>query len=444
VVIPAAGRGRRFGSPENKIWAILGGLSVLERTLTAFSTHPRIARIVIAAGEDELPRVRETAAKCAGTCPIDVVPGGETRSASVRCGLDVLSADIDVVLVHDAARPLVSGALIDRVIDATLRTGAAVPGLPLSDTVKRVGGDSLVRATIPRTAAVGGHAVTGLTTVQTPQGALLANLRHAYRLYDFAASEPTDEASLIEAAGAAVEIAPGDPDNIKITRQEDIALAERLLTSNQENLSADCADKTDEDNALPEGSTTPPEHLNTRISEYPNSQLPAPCILPETRTGFGYDVHAFAAPEAGRRLFLGGVEIPHDCGLEGHSDADVLLHAICDALLGALSLGDIGILFPNTDETYRGISSLRLLEVVAERVGAAGWQIVNIDATVVAEAPKLMPHRIHMQETIAACIGITSDRVSIKATTSEKLGFVGRREGMASWAVATVRQRLPG
>ena len=168
-----------------------------------------------------------------------------------------------------------------------------------------------------------------------------------------------------------------------------------------------------------------------------------PNALPETRTGFGYDVHAFASPEAGRKLFLGGIEISHDCGLEGHSDADVLLHAICDALLGALSLGDIGILFPNTDEAYRDIPSLRLLAIVGEQVASAGWQTVNIDATVVAESPKLMPHRLAMQGAIARCLEITPDRVSVKATTSEKLGFVGRREGMASWAVATVRQINP-
>ena len=400
----------------------------MERTLTAFSTHPAIARIVIVAGADELARVRETAARCAGKCPIDVVRGGETRSASVRNGLEILAGDIDIVLVHDAARPLVGSALIDRVIDATVRTGAAVPGLPLSDTVKRVDTAGLVRSTIPRTATIDGQTVTGLIAVQTPQGALLANLRRAYAQYDFAASEPTDEASLIEATGAPVEIALGDPDNIKITRQEDIVLAERLIAPINSN---------------PPSQYPTPNTQHPTPNTRPNDPLPpTPYPVPffETRTGFGYDVHAFAAPEAGRRLFLGGVEIPHDCGLEGHSDADVLLHAICDALLGALSLGDIGILFPNTDETYRGISSLRLLETVAERVRETGWRTVNIDATVDAEAPKVIPHRIRMQETIAECLGITSDRVSVKATTSEKLGFVGRREGMASWAIATVRQ----
>jgi 2-C-methyl-D-erythritol 2,4-cyclodiphosphate synthase/2-C-methyl-D-erythritol 4-phosphate cytidylyltransferase len=335
--------------------------------------------------------------------PIAVVAGGETRSASVRCGLATLSDDVEIVLVHDAARPLVSRALIDRIIDATARTGAAVPGLPLADTVKRVDGAGLVRGTIPRSAAVEGDTAAGLMSVQTPQGARIDQLRHAYARFDFAAAEPTDEASLIEAMGAPVEVVPGDPDNIKITRQEDLAQAARLLSS--------------------------PRNTERRS--------------PESRTGFGYDVHAFAAPEAGRQLFLGGIEIPHGRGLEGHSDADVLVHAVCDALLGALSLGDIGILFPNTDEAYRGVSSLRLLAIVGERVREAGWQTVNVDATVVAEAPKLAPHRARMQEAMAACLGIEPDRVSVKATTSERLGFVGRGEGMAAWAVATVRHSSP-
>jgi 2-C-methyl-D-erythritol 4-phosphate cytidylyltransferase / 2-C-methyl-D-erythritol 2,4-cyclodiphosphate synthase len=413
VVIPAAGRARRFGSGENKIWAKIGGLSVLERTLAAFSTHPAIARVVVVAGEQDLPRVRETAARCHRIAEIDLVAGGDTRAESVRNGLAALPDEIDLVLVHDAARPLVSRSLVDRIIDATLRTGAAVPGLPLSDTVKRTDSAGMVRATVPRTASVEGASLAGLTAVQTPQGARLAELRRAYSLFDFRSSEPTDEASLIEAMGGDVEVVPGDPANIKITRPEDLDLAERLLepfaASESRSLTAD-----------------------------PQALLHAP--FPEYRTGFGYDVHAFAAPNAGRKLFLGGIEIDHDRGLEGHSDADVLLHAVCDALLGAVGLGDIGIQFPNTDETYRGISSLRLLEVVAGRVAAAGWQTVNIDCTVVAEAPKLMPHRLRMQETIAACLGIAPERVSVKATTSEKLGFIGRSEGMAAWAVVTVRR----
>ena len=369
---------------------------------------------------------------------VSVVAGGETRTQSVKNGLDALSdvssvpgvpgrgvenaslggvppsvlpdatsgsSKIEYILVHDAARPLVSTELIDRVLAATIEHGAAVPGLPLSDTVKRIGADGLVRVTIPRTETIDGEILSGLTAVQTPQGAKLSLLQSAYAAYNLPA-EPTDEASLIEAFGAPVAIAVGDPRNIKITRQEDLIFAESLISG-----------MTD--------------------TRHPTPDTPK---FPEIRTGFGYDVHAFAEPEANRPLFLGGIEIPHDRGLEGHSDADVILHAICDALLGAVSLGDIGIQFPNTDPAYKNISSLKLLANVGERLREMGWRIINIDATVVAEAPKLMPHRDQMQATMAQCLGLEPERLSVKATTSEGMGFVGRREGMACWAVATVQK----
>jgi 2-C-methyl-D-erythritol 4-phosphate cytidylyltransferase / 2-C-methyl-D-erythritol 2,4-cyclodiphosphate synthase len=394
-IIPAAGQARRFGSGENKIWARLGTDTVLARTLAAFNHCPAIAAIVVVANADECERVREACRPHAKV--VTVVAGGETRAESVRNGLNALPAATEIVLVHDAARPFVSCSLIERVIAATARHGAAVPGTPLSDTVKRVDGDGLVRATVPRAAEIDGCAVTGLTAVQTPQGARVSLLRAAYERLDFAHAALTDEASLIEALGEPVAVVPGEPANIKITRQEDLAYAEMLMP-----------------------------------------QTPA---CPQIRTGLGYDVHAFAAPEAGRKLFLGGVEIPHDRGLDGHSDADVLLHAVCDALLGAAALGDIGILFPNTDPAYRGISSLRLLAVVGQRVAEAGWQIVNVDAAVVAEAPKLMPHRMAMQRAMAECLDVAPERISIKATTSEKLGFIGRREGIECTAIATLCSR---
>lgn len=382
---------------------MVGGRSVLERTLTAFDSHPALKAIVLVAGAEELERVRQVAA--AFPKVVAVVAGGETRTDSVRCGLEALPAEIEIVLVHDAARPLVSAQLIDNIIEATARVGAAVPGLPLSDTVKRVGADGLVQATIPRTAEVNGVTLSGLTAVQTPQGARVEVLRGAYARYDVALyGESTDEASLIEATGGAVAVVPGDPANMKITRPEDITLAERLLAP-----------------AVSAAVAAPSANSG------------------EIRTGLGYDVHQFAAPEAGRALTIGGIEIEHDRGLDGHSDADVLLHAVCDALLGAASLGDIGILFPNTDETYRGIASLRLLAIVGERLVQSGWQIVNIDATIVAEAPKLMPHRPKMQQAMAACLGLEATRISVKATTSEKMGFVGRKEGMACWCIATIR-----
>lgn len=393
VVIPAAGRARRFGSGENKIWAMIGGKTVLERTLAAFDGHQAISSIVVSASPDEIERVRGIAEKFFKV--FAVVVGGETRHESVQRGLDNLPPHTDIVLVHDAARPLISSTLIDRVIASTVKHGAAAPGIPLSDTVKRVNAAGIVRSTIARNALHKGESLAGLTAIQTPQGARVEILRSAYVAFGTSrgeAGEATDEASLIEAMGSTVAVTPGDGTNIKITRPEDVELAERLLDQR------------------------------------------------EVRTGFGYDVHAFAPPESGRALWLGGVVIPHDRGLEGHSDADVVLHAICDALLGAVSLGDIGTLFPNSDSAFKDISSLKLLSVVRDRLVGAGWTVVNIDATALVEAPKLMPHREAILRAIAGELGIEEGRVSIKATTSEGMGFVGRREGIACWAIATVRR----
>jgi len=413
---------------------MLAGRSVLDRTLSAFEIHPAVGSIVLVVGAEEQERVRE-AVSADFTKVTAVVIGGETRADSVRCGLNAIPAETDIVLVHDAARPLVSPELIDRVIEGTVLMGAAVPGLPLSDTVKRVGAAGLVFTTIPRTAAVesatDGTVALGLTSVQTPQGARVALLCAAYEHYDRSSSgtfEPTDEASLIENYGEPVLVVPGDPVNIKITRPEDVALAERLIAGDTKNLSTQAPRASEPAIMSPAGEGLSASHLPT---------VNAP-TYPEIRTGFGYDVHAFASPSAARKLFLGGIEIAHDRGLEGHSDADVLLHAICDALLGAASLGDIGILFPNTDDAYKGIASLRLLEVVGARLTEAGWRIVNIDATVVAETPRLMPHRIEIQETIAGCLRVEPGRISVKATTAEKLGFVGRSEGIEASAIATV------
>jgi 2-C-methyl-D-erythritol 4-phosphate cytidylyltransferase/2-C-methyl-D-erythritol 2,4-cyclodiphosphate synthase len=408
---------------------------VLEWTLEAFQNHPGVDSIVIVAGESDLLRVGATAAQFSKVAR--TVAGGTTRAESVQNGLNAVPSTAELVLVHDAARPLISAAVIDRVIEGTARVGACVPGLPLSDTVKRTDVNGLVRATIPRVLTKGGETLSGLTTVQTPQGARVSLLRQAYDRYDFSQGEPTDEASLIEALGEPVQIVPGDFTNIKITRQEDLLLAEALGGMGRQASVGSGLTNAAQFESVPSGLTTD----NTTVELGPKLQPSPPDTppsLPEYRTGLGYDVHAFADPSAGRRLFLGGVEIPHDRGLEGHSDADVLLHAVCDALLGAASLGDIGILFPNTDDAYKGIASLRLLEVVAQRLREGGWRVVNVDVTVVAEAPRLMPHRDAMQNTMASCLGIEAERISVKATTSEKLGFVGRGEGMEATAIATL------
>ena len=433
-VIPAAGQARRFGSGENKIWSLMGGHSVLERTLMAFETHPEIEWIIVVTAEYERERVEKAASQFSKV--IAVVVGAETRALSVKNGLAALPPETTLVLVHDAARPLLSQALISRVIEGVKTHGAALPGTPVADTVKRINSDGRVRETVARnvthSTSANGETLSGLTAVQTPQGARLPLLKLAYAAFDFSRHEPTDEASLLEAADIPVFVVPGDPDNLKITRPEDLERAERALGVGRWALSnpasADLphakAQRREEGEMLAEGKVMP------------NAQPPTP--FPELRTGFGYDVHTFAPVEAGRKLFLGGIEMEYDRGLEGHSDADVILHAVCDALLGAATLGDIGILFPNTDPAYKGINSLKLLAIVGQRLTETGWKIVNVDTTAVAEAPKIMPHREKMQRAMAAELGIEPERVSVKATTSEGMGFVGRKEGICAWAVATI------
>lgn len=330
----------------------------------------------------------------------DVVAGGSTRAESVYRGIQAVPRSCKVVLVHDAARPVVRPALIDRVLEGVWRWGAAVPGLAISDTVKRVDEEGRIRSTVPRTETLGGQAVAaGLMAVQTPQGAMLELLAQAFEVHGADLDLP-DEASLLERSGHPVGVVAGDPDNIKVTRPDDLVRAERLLAEQDAPAARDG----------------------------------------EIRTGLGYDVHVFAHPGESRPLMLGGIHVPHDRGLSGHSDADVLLHAVCDALLGAAALGDIGVLFPNTDEAYRGIASLRLLEAVRDRVASDGWRVLNVDATLLAEAPKVMPHRDAIRASIASALRVAADRVSVKATTSEGMGFVGRREGMACWATATLRR----
>ncbi len=392
MIIPAAGQAKRFNAGFNKIWTELDGLSLLYRSVAAFNSHPEVTVIVIAASPGEVEAV--TATMKPFNKVINVVAGGDTRCDSVLLGLKALPEDVEIVLVHDAARPLVSKQVIDNVLKGATEHGAAVPGTAVSDTVKRVDNTGTVICTVERTMAMAEGTANNLTTVQTPQGARRELLLDAYRKFPFGTMEPTDEASLLEAAQIPVTVVKGDPFNVKITRQEDVAMAEMLLRANSPN--------------------------------------------PTFRTGFGYDVHAFAAPEEGRKLWLGGVQIEHDRGLAGHSDADVLLHAVCDALLGAASIGDIGMLFPNTDNAYKNISSLKLLEEVGRRLAADNWTVSNIDATVIAEAPRVLPHRSAIQAAIADCLNIEPSQVSVKATTSEQLGFVGRREGIEASAVALI------
>jgi 2-C-methyl-D-erythritol 4-phosphate cytidylyltransferase / 2-C-methyl-D-erythritol 2,4-cyclodiphosphate synthase len=400
VVVPAAGRGSRFGSAENKIWVQIGARSVIEWTLAAFQAHPDVEAIVIAGAEEELERLRSVSARFGKVCAI--VAGGASRQESVGNGLAALPARCDIVLVHDAARPAVSQQLISRIIALTTAQGAAIPGLPVSDTVKRVDEQGTVSGTVPR---------EGLWSVQTPQGARAADLRAAYEKLGPRVAEATDEAGVLEAAGYPVRMVEGDPANLKVTRPGDLERAAEFLKSM----------------GVWEYGSMGDHQVDIHSPTLPYSQT--------VRTGFGYDVHAFGE---GRPLWLGGVQIPHDRGLAGHSDADVLLHALCDALLGAAAMGDIGVLFPDTDAAHKDRPSIEFLQEVRRLLAEDNWTIVNVDVALLAEEPRIGPFRPQMTAVIADGLQIAPTQVNIKATTSERMGFVGRQEGIACWVVATI------
>jgi len=389
-LIPAAGRATRFSSPAspetNKVYAPLAGRPLLRWAVEAFTAHPALDGVVVVARPDEVARCRVALDGLPNV--LAIVAGGETRQASVAIGLFALGGEPDdVVLVHDGARPLVTSDVIARCLAGVREHGSAVAALPVADTLKAVGAGQTVQRTVDR---------DGLWAVQTPQAFRLDVLFAAHAGAGDAGWAGTDEASLVEKFGDdPVHLVLGDPANFKITRPEDLRLAEAVLAA--------------------------------RLS-------PTPMLSPvQPRIGFGYDIHPLAE---GRRLFLGGVEIPSARGLDGHSDADVLLHALCDALLGAAGLPDIGRLFPNTDPAYEGISSLKLLREVAGRLAAQGYRVGNLDVTLIAEAPKIAPYVDAMRAAIAGALGLEPGLVGIKATTNEGLGSLGRGEGIAAHAVA--------
>ncbi len=381
VVIVAAGRGTRAGSGDvPKQFRAIGGESLLRRTLGLFAdkTLCGLAQTVIH------PDSTALYAQAADGFPLlPPVHGGATRQASVHAGLEALAPYApDIVLVHDAARPFASRALVARAIEAGRRTGAAIPGLPVTDTIKSIDRHGFVGKTLPR---------DSLRAVQTPQAFAFEPLLEAHRRAvrerrdDF-----TDDAAIAEWAGMQVSVFDGESGNIKITHPEDFMRAE-AMTMGQ---------------------------------------------LGDVRTGSGIDVHAFGP---GDHVTIGGINIPHAQALTGHSDADVALHALTDALLGALADGDIGAHFPPSDPQWRGASSDRFLRFAIERVTARGGRISHLDLTIVCEAPKIGPHRDVMRASIARIAGIDIGRIAVKATTSEKLGFTGRGEGIAAYATATIR-----
>jgi 2-C-methyl-D-erythritol 4-phosphate cytidylyltransferase / 2-C-methyl-D-erythritol 2,4-cyclodiphosphate synthase len=382
-LVLAAGRGTRFGGTLPKQYLSLGGVSVLRHAVTAFSAHPRICGVLVTI------RPEDRAAYDIATTGLDLlapVSGGAERQDSVRLGLEALeSLGPSRVLIHDGARPFPDAAVIDRVIDALDRAPAAIPGLPLGDTIKRVAGETIIE-TVDR---------AGLWRVQTPQGFHFETILAAHRAATGRAL--TDDAAVAEAAGIAPLIVASSEENLKVTTADDLVTAERLIAA--------------------------------RASQ----------LLGDIRIGQGFDVHPFGP---GSGLMVCGVEIPHDSGAVGHSDADVGLHALTDAILGAIGAGDIGMHFPPSDPQWKGASSDRFLAHAVGLVRGKDGSIAALDVTIICERPRIGPYRAAMVERVAAIVGITPDRVSVKATTTEKLGFTGRGEGIAAQAVATVRLPL--
>ena len=383
VLIVAAGRGQRFGGSLPKQYAELAGVPLLRHTLMAFARHPAVGRLRAVIHPDDRDLYDAAAAGLDLAAP---VAGGASRQESVRLGLESLAEDSpERVLIHDAARPFVSSAVIDRVLAALDRAPGAIAALPVVDTLKREGADS----DTGRIAGTQDRA--GLWGAQTPQGFRFAEILAAHRAV--AGEELTDDAAVAERAGLAVALVEGSRENMKVTSQDDLRTAEQWLRGQQ---------------------------AETRA---------------ETRVGQGFDVHAFGP---GDHVTLCGIRIDHDAGLVGHSDADVGLHALTDALLGALGAGDIGSHFPPSDPQWRGADSGRFLTHARDLVTARGGRLLHLDVTIICERPKIGPHREAMVARIAALLALPADRISVKATTTEKLGFTGRGEGIAAQAVATI------
>lgn len=381
VIIPAAGSGTRMQSEIPKQFLHLGGTPLLIHSAKTFSECSFIDQVVVAVSTERLELTKQIITQyLPENSKIEIVAGGRRRQDSVKNGLDAIDESVDVVLVHDGARPLISTGLVERCFQEILEHGAAIAALPVKDTLKKADDDLRVSKTVDRNA---------LWQAQTPQGARKELLEKAYIFNR--ETDVTDESSLLEKAGIPVHLVTGEESNFKITRKEDLLLAESIIN-----------DRT--------------------------------CRI---RTGHGFDAHRFSEDRA---LVLGGVEVEHHQGLAGHSDADVVCHALCDAILGAIGSGDIGSHFPDSDPGYKGISSLILLDKVIDLCTSKGMALQNADITIVCQTPKLAPYVEAMQMRLAHHCRVGPERLNIKATTTEKMGYVGREEGISCHAVVLVRQ----
>jgi 2-C-methyl-D-erythritol 4-phosphate cytidylyltransferase / 2-C-methyl-D-erythritol 2,4-cyclodiphosphate synthase len=378
-LVVAAGRGTRLGAPLPKQYLPLGGVPVLRHGLRTLLAHPAIASVRVIIHPDDRAHYDAAAGGLDLMAPVD---GGAQRQDSVRNGLESLAGEApDLVLIHDGARPFLDHGVVDRVLAGLESHQGAIAALPVQDTVKRGNGVRIV-ATIDRSA---------LWRAQTPQGFHYRPILDAHRAA--AGAELSDDAAVAERAGIAVALVEGSEDNFKVTTMDDLARAERLLAARNGDI----------------------------------------------RTGQGFDVHVFGP---GDHVWLCGVAVPHAQGLVGHSDADVGLHALTDAMLGAIGAGDIGMHFPPSDPQWGGAPSHRFLRHAAGLVAAAGGSIAHVDVTIICERPKVGPHRAAMVARIAEILALAPTRVSVKATTTEGLGFTGRGEGIAAQAVATIRLPL--
>lgn len=400
VIIVAAGRASRMEGVDKQAFP-LGGVPVLLRTLQAFEGLPQVCQMVVVARRALWPMLEDYRAAHPQTRITAITEGGESRQQSVLRGLEQLSPQLDYLAIHDGARPFAGEQLLSRCFQDARQYGAAAAAVPVKDTIKEAGPQGFIRATPDR---------ASLYQVQTPQIFRMDLYRRAVEQALREGREYTDDCQLVERLGVQVYLSQGDYSNIKITTPQDLAVAQALGAAR----GWDAPEQT---------RWSPPKEEAAML-----------------RTGHGYDVHRLVE---GRKLILGGVEIPWERGLLGHSDADVLTHAVMDALLGAAALGDIGQHFPDTDPRYRGADSIALLRQVAALLARHGWRLQNLDATLLAQRPKLKDHIPRMRRTLAAACGVQEGQVSVKATTEEGLGFTGSGEGIAAHCVCLL-ERLPG
>ena len=382
-IILAAGLGTRVGTDKTKQQIEIAGVSVLRRSLLAFNACGDVDSIVIVTRDDEIEFARSSAKGL--NKPYTVVVGGATRAHSAACGFSAIPEGTRFVAIHDAARCLIDADMISKVIADARVYGAATAVSRVYDTVKYIDDEGFISGTLDR---------NSIFMATTPQAFSVDIYRSALEFSDLNDPTITDDNSLVERIGEKIYLTDLGRENIKITTKDDVDYAEYLIRRRESG--------------------------------------------PMVRVGHGYDVHKLVC---GRKLIIGGVEIPHTLGLDGHSDADVLIHAILDAVLGALGRGDIGKHFPDNDDKYLGISSMKLAEAVSNIMRDDGYIISNIDATVVAQRPKLMPHIALMQKNIADVFGVDISSVNVKATTEERLGFTGREEGISAHAVVLLSKK---